>query len=152
MHRSVPRVTRWRVAASLLALLAVADLAHGLGVFDRPAAPRAGSVPSTRPTRADHRPRPGTRGVRVEVPGARVRAGDRVDVLVTLDPDRYPSAEPTREVGRALVVLATDRDGPDPTARGVTLAVPETLVARVAFAATAGVLTLAVVPDRGPAR
>jgi len=67
---------------------------------------------------------------------------------VTLDPERYPATEPTRRVGEDLVVVDVDRDGADPDARGVTLAVPRTLVPRVAFAATAGTLTLAVVPDR----
>jgi Flp pilus assembly protein CpaB len=86
--------------------------------------------------------------VRVVASAARVRPGDRVDLLVTLDPDRYPGSEPTRAVGEALPVLAVDRDDVDPTARGVTLAVPRDLVTRVAFATTAGTLTLAVVPDR----
>ncbi|MEY4008061.1 MAG: hypothetical protein RLZZ467_1116, partial [Gemmatimonadota bacterium] len=85
--------------------------------------------------------------VRVVAPRVRVRPGDRVDVLVTLDPERYPAAEPTRSVGEGLVVVAVDRDDAEPDARGVTLAVPRALVPRVAFAATAGTLTLAVVPD-----
>jgi len=135
-----------RLGAAALVLVAVADLASGLGLLRR----EAPSPPRPAPDRPTPTPRPATdtRAVRVVAPAARVRPGDRVDLLVTLDPDRYPGSEPTRAVGEAFPVLAVDRDDADPTARGVTLAVPRALVARVAFAGTAGTLTLAVVPDR----
>ncbi len=135
-----------RLGAAALVLIAVADLASGLGILGRETpAPRRPT-----PARTIRTPRPAadSRAVRVVAPVARVRPGDRVDLLVTLDPDRYPGSEPTRAVGEAFAVLAVDRDDADPTARGVTLAVPRALVARVAFATTAGTLTLAVVPDR----
>jgi len=145
MPRVRAHLTPSRLGAAVLGLIALLDLASGLGLLPHRTAPST-VTRSARPT-APLAPR-GTRAVRVVAPRVRVHVGDRVDVLVTLDPERYPAAEPTRRVGEDLVVVDVDRDGADPDARGVTLAVPRTLVPRVAFAATAGTLTLAVVPDR----
>lgn len=144
MPRVRAHLTPSRLGAAVLVVIAVLDLGSGLGLVPHgasagaPPAPRRGSAPVAAR---------GTRAVRVVAPRVRVRPGDRVDVLVTLDPERYPAAEPTRSVGDGLTVIAVDRDDAEPDARGVTLAVPRGLVPRVAFAATAGTLTLAVVPD-----
>lgn len=151
MSRAHLRVIPLRLGAAVLVVIAAVDVAADLGVLGRSTdpAPAARAAPARRvATTAGVGARVGTRAVRVVAPGARVRAGDRVDLLVTLDPDRFPGSEPTRAVGEGLVVLDVDRDDADPSARGVTLSVPRPLVARVAFAATAGTLTLAVVPDR----
>ncbi|MEY3361392.1 MAG: hypothetical protein RL531_1111 [Actinomycetota bacterium] len=148
MARVPMRTALPRLGAVALVLIAVADLASGLGLIGRDVpTPRRSSPEPTIRTRAPE-PAAGTRAVRVVAPGARVRPGDRVDLLVTLDPDRYPDSEPTRAVGEAFTVLSVDRDDADPSVRGMTLAVPRALVPRVAFAATAGTLTVAVVPDR----
>lgn len=145
MSRVRALLTPSRLGAAALVVVAVLDLGAGLGLLPR----RASDGPEpTRPHRATATAPPGTRAVRIVAQPVRVRPGDRVDVLVTLDPDRYPDVEPTRSVGDGLTVVAVDRNGADPDARGVTLAVPRALVPRVAFAATSGVLTLAVVPDR----
>ncbi|MFM7061436.1 MAG: RcpC/CpaB family pilus assembly protein [Actinomycetes bacterium] len=153
MVRVTTRAGALRLGAVLLTTIAVVDLASGLGLIGRHAgtSPRPTSSRAARPRAAPGRvtrPAAGTRAVGIVAAGARVRPGDRVDLLLTLDPDRYPGAEPTRTVGDGLAVLAVDRDASDPSARAVTLAVPRRLVARVAFATTAGTLTLAVVPDR----
>ena len=147
MSRVFVRVTPPRLAAAVLALIAVLDLAAGLGLLPHDARPTSDVIGRTRRARPVPEPPRGSRALRVVAPRVRVRPGDRVDVLVTLDAERFPSAEPTRTVGDGLTVLAVDQDRADPDAQGVTLAVPRALVPRVAFAATSGTLTLAVVPD-----
>lgn len=144
MSRVRAHLTPSRLGAAVLVVIAVLDLGSGLGLLPH----RASATAAPRPHRgpAPLVPRD-TRAVRIVAPRVRVHPGDHVDVLLTLDPERYPAAEPTRRVGDALTVLAVDRDRSEPDARGVTLAVPRALVPRVAFAATAGTLTLAVVPD-----
>ena len=145
MSRVRAHLTPSRIGAAVLVVIAVLDLGAGLGLLPH----RASAAPIRPTSRATDPTAPSdTRAVRVVAPRVRVRPGDRVDVLVTLDPDRYPDVEPTRSVGDGLLVVAVDRDGADPDARGVTLAVPRPLVPRIAFAATSGTLTLAVVPDR----
>lgn len=88
----------------------------------------------------------GTRAVRLRSEDARrLQAGDRVDVLVTLDPDRVPEGEPTRMVAERVTVLAVE----PPRAAGpaAVLAVPVEYVPRAAFAAANGTITLVRVPD-----
>jgi Flp pilus assembly protein CpaB len=108
-----------------------------------------GAVVTRRALRVDAAPVPaGTRAVRLRSEDARrLRTGDRVDVLVTLDPERSGGGEPTRTVVEAVGVLAVE----PPRAGGpaAVLAVPVALVPRAAFAASNGTITLARVPD-GP--
>ncbi|MGI8758135.1 MAG: Flp pilus assembly protein CpaB [Acidimicrobiales bacterium] len=61
--------------------------------------------------------------------------GDMVDVLVTFDPDTVGDGEPTFPVARSTTVVGV-------TEEAVTLAVTEDEAPRVAFALTAGVVTL----------
>jgi Flp pilus assembly protein CpaB len=73
-----------------------------------------------------------------------------VDVLVTFDASSVPAdAEPTVAVVEGAVVLAFgtrgDRDVP------VTLLVPADAAARLAYAATAGTLTLVLDPPESAA-
>lgn len=143
MSRVRAHLTPSRLGAAVLAVIALLDLASGLGLLRPPRPAPAPSAPVHREVPLAPR---GTRAVRVVAPRVRVRPGDQVDVLVTLDPERYPAAEPTRRVGEGITVVSVDRAGADPDARGVTLAVPRALVPRMAFASTAGTLTLAVVP------
>ena len=144
MSRVRAHLTPSRLGAAFLVIVAVLDLGAGLGLL-----PHRASTATRRAERprAPAAPRD-TRAVRVVAPRVHVRRGDRVDLLVTLDPERYPDVEPTRGVGEGFMVMAVDHDGADPDATGVTLAVPRALVPRVAFAATSGAITLAVVPER----
>jgi Flp pilus assembly protein CpaB len=85
----------------------------------------------------------GRQAVAVPTGSARppVRLGDRVDVLATFDPDKAPDdapeGEPTFPVATGAMVVDV---GPD----AVTVAVEPDEAARVAFAITAGTVTLAV--------
>lgn len=94
---------------------------------------------------------PGTRAVRVAVRDAvPAPPGSVVDVLVTFDASSVPAdAEPTVAVVEGAVVLAFgtrgDRDVP------VTLLVPADAAARLAYAATAGTLTLVLDPPESAA-
>lgn len=108
-----------------------------------------GTVVTQRALRADAAPVPaGTRAVRLRSEDARrLRTGDRVDVLVTLDPERSGGGEPTRTVVEGVGVLAVEP--PRSGGPAAVLAVPVALVPRAAFAASNGAITLARVPD-GP--
>ncbi|CAN5815817.1 hypothetical protein BH23ACT1_BH23ACT1_09490 [soil metagenome] len=80
---------------------------------------------------------PGSRGIAVPVGGAALplEVGDVVDVLVTFDPDTVGDGEPTFPVARSAVVVSVGEES-------VTLGVSEAESTRVAFALTAGVVTL----------
>lgn len=80
---------------------------------------------------------PGSRGIAVPAggPALPLAVGDLVDVLVTFDPDTVGDGEPTFPVARSAAVVNVGEEA-------VTLAVTEQEAARVAFALTAGVLTL----------
>ncbi|MBW3641515.1 MAG: hypothetical protein KY447_01210 [Actinobacteria bacterium] len=67
--------------------------------------------------------------------------GDAVDVLVTVHPDSLGSDEPTFPVARSAVVVEVGEEA-------VTLAVSDTEAPRVAFALTAGVVTLVLTASR----
>lgn len=89
---------------------------------------------------------PGTRAVSVPVDPAAlpVEPGDVVDVLATFDPDLAEGAEPTVVVARGAVVV-------DVAEGAVVVAVTPGQAPRVAFAAAAGAVALAVVaPSGGP--
>lgn len=85
----------------------------------------------------------GTVGIAVPTgPGAlALEPGDAVDVLVTFDPDLAAGSEPTIIVARAAVVVRVAEEA-------VTLAVGEREAPRVAFALTAGVMTLVLSAGR----
>lgn len=80
---------------------------------------------------------PGTVGVAVPTgPGAlRLEPGDVVDVLATLEPGAGGQADPTVVVARGAAVIDVAEDA-------VAVAVDEGRATRVAFAVTAGVVTL----------
>ncbi|HWH35028.1 MAG TPA: SAF domain-containing protein [Acidimicrobiales bacterium] len=86
---------------------------------------------------------PGSRGIAVPggAAGLPLEVGDRVDVLVTFDPDTVGDGEPTFAVARSAAVAAVGKEA-------VTLSVGEDEAARVAFALTAGVVTLTLDPRR----
>ncbi len=67
--------------------------------------------------------------------------GDVVDVLVTFDPDTVGDGEPTFPVARGATVVGVGEEA-------VTLGVSEEEASRVAFALTAGVVTLVLTPGR----
>ena len=83
---------------------------------------------------------PETRAVAVPVDPAAlpVEPGDEVDVLATFDPDLADGAEPTVAVARGAVVV-------DVGDEAVVVAVTPAQAPRVAFAAAAGAVALAVV-------
>ncbi len=88
---------------------------------------------------------PGTRAIAVPVDPASlpVEQGDVVDVLATFDPDVAEGADPTVAVAREAVVV-------DVGEAGVVVAVTPGQAPRVAFAAAAGAVALAVVaPSEG---
>ncbi len=64
-----------------------------------------------------------------------LESGDVVDVLATFDPDTVGDGEPTFPVARSTTVVGVAEEA-------VTLAVTEEEAPRVAFALTAGVVTL----------
>lgn len=66
-----------------------------------------------------------------------LRVGDVVDVLATFDPDAAAGKDPTFAVAEGATVLAVGDDA-------VTVAVSPAGAARVAYAITAGVVTLAL--------
>lgn len=68
-----------------------------------------------------------------------VRAGDRVDVLATLDPAAAPDLEPTFVVAAAAVVV-------DVTESAVTVAVSPDEAKRVAYSTVQGAVTLSLLP------
>jgi hypothetical protein len=77
----------------------------------------------------------GTRGIAIPTAdGLPVEAGDRVDLLATLDTGETGS-EPTVLVARDAVVLSAEEDA-------VTVAVDEAAAARVAYALAVGAVTL----------
>jgi Flp pilus assembly protein CpaB len=77
----------------------------------------------------------GTRGIAIPTAdGLPVEAGDRVDLLATLDTGEAGS-EPTVVVARDALVLSAEEDA-------VTVAVDEPAAARVAYALAAGTVTL----------
>jgi len=80
---------------------------------------------------------PGRRGIAVPAGGAALplQVGDLVDVLVTFDPDTVGDGEPTFPVARSATVVGVGEEA-------VTLGVAEEEATRVAFALTAGVVTL----------
>jgi len=82
---------------------------------------------------------PGTRGLAVPAgPGTIPLAdGDLVDVLATFDPSLAEGNEPTVAVARSALVVHVD-------AEAVTIAVTTEQTPRVAFALTAGSVTLAL--------
>lgn len=67
--------------------------------------------------------------------GLPLEPGDVVDVLVTVDPDTAGEGEPTFPVARSATVASIGEEA-------VTLAVAEEEASRVAFALTAGMVTL----------
>lgn len=86
---------------------------------------------------------PGSVGIAVPAgPGALpLEAGDNVDVLATFDPDASSGGEPTFPVARRASVASVGEES-------VTLAVAEDEAPRVAFALTAGVVTLVLSAGR----
>ena len=80
---------------------------------------------------------PASRGIAVPAGGATLplEVGDLVDVLVTFAPDTVGDGEPTFPVARSAAVVDLGQEA-------VTLAVTEDEASRVAFALTAGVVTL----------
>lgn len=80
---------------------------------------------------------PGARGIAVPTGGAALplAVGDFVDVLVTFAPDSVGDGEPTFPVARSASVVNVGDEA-------VTLGVTEEEASRVAFALTAGVVTL----------
>lgn len=80
---------------------------------------------------------PGSRGIAVPAGGSALplEVGDLVDVLVTFAPDTLGDGEPTFPVARSAAVVSVGEEA-------VTLAVTEDEAPRVAFALTAGVVTL----------
>nr|MDQ3305940.1 SAF domain-containing protein [Actinomycetota bacterium] len=85
----------------------------------------------------------GGRGIAVPTgPGTLpLEAGDIVDVLVTFDPDTVGDGEPTFPVARAAAVIGVNEEA-------VTLGVTSEEASRVAFALTAGVVTLVLSAGR----
>ncbi len=85
----------------------------------------------------------GGRGIAVTTgPGTPpLEAGDIVDVLVTFDPDTVGDGEPTFPVARAAAVIGVNEEA-------VTLGVTSEEASRVAFALTAGVVTLVLSAGR----
>lgn len=79
---------------------------------------------------------PGARGIAVPASaGLPLEVGDRVDVLVTFDPETVGDGEPTFPIARSAPVADVGEEA-------VTLSVSEEEAVRVAFALTAGVVTL----------
>lgn len=74
-------------------------------------------------------------------PGLPLRAGDIVDVLATFDPDTVGDGEPTFPVARSGTVVGV-------TEGAVTVAVGVDEAPKVAFALTAGVVTLVLSAGR----
>ena len=70
-----------------------------------------------------------------------LEAGDAVDVLATFDPDAAGGGDPTFAVARSALVMGVHDDA-------VTLAVRQPEAPRVAFALTAGVVTLVLSAGR----
>jgi Flp pilus assembly protein CpaB len=105
---------------------------------------------------------PGMRALRIVAPDAlRPPVGSSVDVLVTFESsDAAAGGAPTVVAGRGVLVLGTD-DAPaavetragdrNAAGIGVTLLVTEEDAPRLAFAAAAGVVTLALVPPEDAA-
>ena len=89
--------------------------------------------------------RPGTRGIAVPagVAALPLEVGDAVDVLVTFAPDTIGDGEPTFAVARSAAVVSVGDEA-------VTLGVTEEEATRVAFALTAGVVTLSLDSGRSP--
>ncbi len=97
----------------------------------------------------------GMRAMRVVVQdGLRPPPGSTVDVLVTFDPTKVPAdTDPTLVVARSALVVTVEVDGDgNLTGERATRRVAATLLVtsdeapRLAFAATSGVLTLALTP------
>jgi len=78
--------------------------------------------------------------------GLRPAVGDLVDVLATFDPETIGDGDPTIVVAPAVTVLAVD----DATDAGDTVAVTVLVTphqsTRLAFAAAAGTISLALAP------
>ncbi len=85
---------------------------------------------------------PGGVGIAVPIePGLPLRSGDIVDVLATFDPDTVGDGEPTFPVARSATVVGVMEGA-------VTLAVGVDEAPKVAFALTAGVVTLVLSAGR----
>ncbi|MGI8758984.1 MAG: SAF domain-containing protein [Acidimicrobiales bacterium] len=86
---------------------------------------------------------PAARGIAVPTGGAALplAVGDLVDVLVTFAPDSVGDGEPTFPVARSASVIGVGEEA-------VTLGVTEEEASRVAFALTAGVVTLTLTAGR----
>jgi Flp pilus assembly protein CpaB len=99
----------------------------------------------------------GLRSMRVEVEGGvQPDPGDPVDIYATFDPQTVgEGVEPTLTVADAVPVLATDHT-PGSTgasgALGVTVLVTPPQAKRLAFAAAAGTLAIAVAPPEATRR
>ncbi|MGE0795758.1 MAG: hypothetical protein AB7O29_10520 [Acidimicrobiia bacterium] len=129
-RRSLPDVARPAQAVDRLpnGAVAAADLVAGEVLVSSRLAPAGSSALAARLP-------PGTRGIAVpNEAGPPLEDGDRVDVLVTLDP---ATARPTTTVTRSALVLDVGDDA-------VTVAVALDDAERVAFAAAAGLVTLAL--------
>ncbi|HVM39780.1 MAG TPA: Flp pilus assembly protein CpaB [Acidimicrobiia bacterium] len=148
-RRHLPAATLASKADAVGRVVATPVLRGGF-VSDRHLAPR-------RRTGLDGIVPPGMRAVRVEVEGSvRPRPGSVVDVLVTFDPSLVgPETEPTLAVVRGVLVVASDGEGDGSTDDldvgmaanvGVTVLTDPEGARRLAFAATQGVLTLALAP------
>ena len=89
----------------------------------------------------------GRRAVRLVVEhGLRPAVGDHVDVLATFDPDTIGDGEPTIVVAPAVTVLAVDTPADVSDTVAVTVLVTPHQSTRLAFAAAAGTISLALAP------
>ena len=90
----------------------------------------------------------GRRAVRLVVEhGLRPDVGDLVDVLATFDPQTLgDDGDPTIVVAPAVTVLAVDAAGDAGDSVAVTVLVSPRQSTRLAFAAAAGTISLALAP------
>jgi Flp pilus assembly protein CpaB len=90
----------------------------------------------------------GRRAVRLVVEhGLRPAAGDLVDVLATFDPETLgDNGDPTIVVAPAVTVLSVDTDDTGGDTVAVTVLVSPHQSTRLAFAAAAGTISLALAP------
>lgn len=117
--------------------VAAVDLAEGEAVLEHRIGGAGSSVVAARLPA-------GSRGVAVPAAGGLpLEVGDRVDVLVTFDPDLGAEGEPTFAVARSALVVHVGDDA-------VTVAVDEAEAAKVAYALAAGSVTLVLSGTSSP--
>ena len=89
----------------------------------------------------------GQRAVRLVVEhGLRPDVGDLVDVLATFDPETIGDGDPTIVIAPAVTVVAVDAAADTGDTVAVTVLVTPRQSTRLAFAAAAGTIGLALAP------